>query len=327
MLVKNILSTLGCNRIFVVADGQDVLTLMKEERVDFVITDWDNKTLNGLDLTLYLRKSLDSVNRMIPIIMLTARNAHRDIQAARDAGITEYIVKPFTSKILLERIYDIVKEPRGFVICKSYIGPDRRRVSSLALPPNPDEDHHYFERKPPIIVNKGILQQLILDDTPRMIMPDYTLKQKIGFDIAPELIINPLTVARSEAEVQKVRNEFLQSMIKDVESLQNAYNILIQSPDNAPQLIKIIESASFSIKSRAGIFGYLRATEVAGQLHTFCRRYYDKYNGQHMIILEKHIQALSTIFVHQITGDGGEIGKQLIIDLARLINKYIHRTD
>jgi DNA-binding response OmpR family regulator len=257
--------------------------------------------------------------------MLTPRNSREDIQSARDAGITEYIIKPFTAKILLERLYDIVKEPRGFILCKSYVGPDRRRASSLSLPPDPDQNHHFFERKPPLIVSKEVLQQLILDDTPRMIMPDYTLKKKIGFDIPAELIINPLTVAKSEEEVQKVQDQFLVSMLKDVEVMNTAYASLVKHPENVKKLIKTIETSAFSIKSRAGIFGYVRATEVAHQLYNFCRRYYDKENTNHLIILEKHIQTISAIFANKITGDGGDIGKDLIIDLARLINKYINR--
>ncbi len=47
---------------------------------------------------------------------------------------------------------------------------------------------------------------------------------------------------------------------------------------------------------RAGLFGYIRATEVANQLYNFCRRYYDPANKYHLIILEKHIQTIRVIF-------------------------------
>ena len=49
---------------------------------------------------------------------------------ARDSGVTEYLIKPFTAKVLLERVNEIVENPRSFVLCKNYIGPDRRRTSS-----------------------------------------------------------------------------------------------------------------------------------------------------------------------------------------------------
>ena len=326
-LVKNVLATLGCNRIYIVRDGQAVLDLMREDKIDFIITDWHTKNISGIELAMHLRQSLDSANRMIPIVMLTAFNERKYIQTARDAGINEYLIKPFSAQTLLERIYNIVIEPRGFILSKKYTGPDRRRVSSLALPPDPDKNQGFFERKSPMIVPPDALKQLILDDTPRMIMPDYSLKKKIGFEVPADLIVSPLALAKSEAEIEKLQSDFLVTMTRDIEDLQKTYTTLIQSPDNAKKMVKRIEELSFSIKSRAGIFGYLRATEVAHQLNNFCRRYYDKNNAHHLIILEKHIQTLSAIFAKKITGDGGEVGKQLIIDLARLINKYQSRPE
>ena len=326
-LIKKILATLGCNRIFIVSDGNEVLRLMKSEKIDVIITEWTLKTINGIDLAIHLRQSLDSPNRMVPIIMLTGRNDPGSIQTARDAGISEYLVKPFSSKTLLERLYAVVEEPRSFILCKSFIGPDRRRISSFTLPPDPDSNRTYFERKPPTIVSKEQLSQLIIDDTPRMIMPDYTLKKKIGLEVPAELLINPLTVAHSEEEMLKAEEEFLKTILRDVESLSVAYSRLIVSPDNAKTLVKSMQDSADSIKARAGIFGYVRATEVAGQLSNFCRRYYDKDNKYHLIILEKHIQTIAVIFSHKITGDGGEIGKDLMLSLARLIQKYLKRPD
>jgi CheY-like chemotaxis protein len=325
-LVKKVLSTLGCNLIFTVRDGQSVLDLLREEKIDLIITDWQTKTISGIDLTIHLRQSLDSPNRTIPIIMLTGHNTREDIQTARDAGVTEYISKPFTAKTLLERLYDIVVDPRGFIICKSFTGPDRRRVSSLTLPLlDSEKDQKVFERKSPIIVTADTLQQIILDDTPRMIMPDYALRKKVGLEIPKDLLINPLTMATSQDEIEKAKNEFMTSIMSDVATMQDTYLILIKSPDNARILVKTIQETAFSIKARAGIFGYLRATEVANQLYTFCKKYYDRDNAQHLIIIEKHIQTISAIFTHKISGDGGEVGKQLILDLARLISKYLNK--
>lgn len=326
-LVREILASLGCNRIFVAQDGQEMLDLMQDTQVDIVITDWDMKRLNGMDLTVFLRQSLDSPNRMVPIVMLTARNERADIQTARDAGVSEYLIKPFSAKRLLERIYAVVEEPRSFILSKTYVGPDRRRISSLSLPPDPDADHPFVERKPAMIVPKDQLKQLILDDMPRMIMPDYGLKKKIGFDIPAELITNPLTVAQSEEEIKNVQEEFLAAMIKDVQKLESAHKLLATTPEHEKRIIENIKDITFSIKSRAGMFGYIRATEVASQLYNFLRRYYSRDNPNHLIIIEKHIQTISVIFHDGITGDGGQVGSDLLKDLARLINKYHAKAD
>lgn len=326
-MVRKLLSPLGCKRIYMVRDGQEMIDLMRQERVDMVITEWEMPRMTGIELTQYLRKSLDSPNRMVPIIMLTARNEREDIRIARDAGISEYAVKPFTAKALMERVYAVVEDPRPLILSKNFVGPDRRRSSSLSLPPDPDVNHQFTQRKPPIVVPKEHLGQIVLDDTPRMVLPDYTLKQKIGFEVPAELIVNPMTIAKSEEEIMKLRGEFLQSIMQDVEKMNTNYTLLISSPDNARKLVKAIQDSADLIKSRAGVFGYIRATEVAAQLYNFCRSYYDKNNKYHLIILEKHIQTISVIFARNVMDDGGQVGAELVKDLAKLIHKYMYRKD
>ncbi len=324
-LVRRVLLTLGSKRIFIVRDGQEMVDMVREERVDMVITEWEMTRMNGIELTQYLRRSLDSPNRMMPIIMLTAKNDTHDIRTARDSGISEYLIKPFSAKTLMERVYAVVEDPRALILSKNFVGPDRRRSSSLSLPPDPDVNHAFSQRKPPVVVPKEQLHQIILDDTPRMVLPDYTLKKKIGFEVPAELIVNPLTIAKSEDEIKNVRDDFLKSIMHDVDSMNSNYELLVKSPDNVRKLVKAIQDSADSIKSRAGIFGYIRATEVAAQLYNFCRSYYDRNNKYHLIILEKHIQTISVIFAKNVMDDGGPVGAALIHDLAKLIHKYMKR--
>lgn len=327
-LVKRILTPLGCKRIHTMTNPQTVIDLMREEQVDMVITEWEMSHMSGIEMTHYLRRSVDSPNRMVPIIMLTRRNENTDIRIARDAGISEYLIKPFSAKTLMERVYAVVEEPRSLIICKSFVGPDRRRQSSLSVPDEyTGENMPYMERRPPVIMHKEQLSQIILDDMPRMVLPDYTLKKKIGFEVPSELIVNPLTIAKSEDEIKSVREEFITSVMRDVNDMSATFQILVTSPDNAKKLVKTIQDAAELIASRAGVFGYIRATEVAGQLATFCRKHYDKENKYHLIILEKHIQTIMVIFGKNVTDDGGPIGAELMRDLSKLIQKYLHRKD
>lgn len=326
-LIKRVLSTLGCKRIFTTHDGQGVIDLMKEETIDMVITEWDMQPMNGIDLTMFLRRSVESPNRMVPIIMLTPKNEHADIRVARDAGISEYLIKPFSAKTLMERMHAVVETPRSLIICKNFVGPDRRRNSSLSIPGGLDGSKPFIERKPPVVTPKEELSKIIMDDTPRIVMPDYTLKKKIGFEVPSELLVNPLTIAKSEEEIRSVREDFLQTMMKDVSNMEDDFAILVQSPDNAKKLVRNIQVAAERVAARAGVFGYIRATEVATQLHQFCRKHYDRENKYHLIILEKHIQTISVIFAQNITDDGGVVGGELMRDLARLIHKYIYRKD
>jgi len=325
LLIKKLLATLGCRRIYIVGDGAEVIELMKEEAIDIVITDWQMKIMGGIDLAVYLRQSIDSPGRMVPIVMLTARNSRKDIQTARDAGITEYVVKPFSAKTLFDRMYAIVENPRGFVLTKSFVGPDRRRISSLTLPPDAESTREFIERRPPIIVPKDQLKQIILDDTPRMIMPDYSLKKKVSAEI--ELFADAKVLEQSEDIIHDAEEEFFIIIMKDVTTLERAYELLVLNPDNVRRLLMNIKEAAYSITSRAGTFGYTRASEVANLLYHFCQQEYDKDNKYHLIILEKHIQTIAVIFENKIKGDGGMVGEELLQDLTILVDRYLHRKD
>jgi hypothetical protein len=69
------------------------------------------------------------------------------VEAARDAGVTEFLAKPITAHDLFSRIAEIVERPRGFVRCESYFGPDRRRrmVDDYAGPWRRNEDFQDME--------------------------------------------------------------------------------------------------------------------------------------------------------------------------------------
>ena len=60
--------------------------------------------------------------------MITGHTEKHRVEAARDAGVTEFLAKPITAHNLFSRIAEIVERPRAFVRCDSYFGPDRRRT-------------------------------------------------------------------------------------------------------------------------------------------------------------------------------------------------------
>lgn len=126
-IVRHVLSQLGFGRILVTSDREEALDFFLENPIDFIITDHDtNPVRDGLPLITFIRTSPDSVQRTVPIIMLSGHTAEDEIIQARDAGITEFAAKPFTAKSLTDRIIRVIENPRSFIITKRYSGPDRR---------------------------------------------------------------------------------------------------------------------------------------------------------------------------------------------------------
>ena len=127
-LVRAVLSAFGCESVYEASSAQQCLEILKIEQMDIIILDWKMDPVDGLTLVKMLRDQDRSPNAFIPIIMLTAYAEPSKVQMARDAGVTEFMVKPFSSEALYRRIQAIVNRPRNFVRTKVFFGPDRRRL-------------------------------------------------------------------------------------------------------------------------------------------------------------------------------------------------------
>ena len=100
-IVINSLQRIGYTDTIEAGDGQDALAKF-DGSVQFVITDWNMPNMNGTDLARALRAREDG--RSVPILMVTARSVKEDILTALDAGVNNYVVKPFTPQVLKEKI-------------------------------------------------------------------------------------------------------------------------------------------------------------------------------------------------------------------------------
>ena len=106
-IVCNALREIGYDEVVEAEDGQDALEKLNADAFEFVITDWNMPNMNGLDLTKSIRGH-DQFGQL-PILMITTRGMQEDVIAAMQARVNNYIVKPFTSKILREKIDMILK--------------------------------------------------------------------------------------------------------------------------------------------------------------------------------------------------------------------------
>jgi CheY-like chemotaxis protein len=127
VLLAEILRAVGVTHILEASDGTQGLQMMKGQDVDIIITDLSMQPLDGIDFTRLIRRSKDSPNQMCPIIMITGHSTVQRVQAARDAGVNEFLAKPLTAKGVIERITQVIDHPRPYVRTDAYFGPDRRR--------------------------------------------------------------------------------------------------------------------------------------------------------------------------------------------------------
>ena len=126
-LLKSILVTFGVDDIICARNGEEGFQLFLREEPDLVIADWMMTPVDGISLTRMIRNDPRSGNQFVPIILMTGFSEKRRAVQARDAGITEFLVKPFNARDLYRRIAQIIERPRQFVRSEDFFGPDRRR--------------------------------------------------------------------------------------------------------------------------------------------------------------------------------------------------------
>jgi len=105
-LVSYKLSTGGFD-VIEAADGADALVQARRHRPDVIVLDVRMPRLSGLEVCRELRAAPATAD--VPIIMLTARAQPHDIERAYAAGATDYVVKPFSPRHLLERVTSAVR--------------------------------------------------------------------------------------------------------------------------------------------------------------------------------------------------------------------------
>jgi len=101
-IVENLLKQLGFKSIHQATDGTMALRMMREMSFGLVISDWNMEPMTGLQLLKEVRA--DNKLKTTPFIMVTAESKVENVAAAKEAGVNNYIVKPFNAETLKQKI-------------------------------------------------------------------------------------------------------------------------------------------------------------------------------------------------------------------------------
>lgn len=126
-LIAVMLRSIGRRDIREAYDAGRAMIELKRRPFDIIVIDDALDGMDGVAFTRQLRAATDCQNRLIPVIMMSAAPDAKRIADARDAGVTEFLRKPFAANHLQSRLTAIAAHPRGFIEAREYVGPDRRR--------------------------------------------------------------------------------------------------------------------------------------------------------------------------------------------------------
>ncbi len=104
-IVKTVLKQLGYSDIAEAENGQDALTKLKVGGFGLVVSDWNMPVMPGIELLRNVRA--DAELKELPFLMVTAEAQKENIIEAVQAGVSNYVVKPFTADALQEKLEKI----------------------------------------------------------------------------------------------------------------------------------------------------------------------------------------------------------------------------
>jgi two-component system chemotaxis response regulator CheY len=107
-IVKNILKQLGYENIEEAEDGEQAFSKLKTGGFDFVVSDWNMPNKDGISLLRSIRS--DSELKGMPVLMVTAEAEKEKVVEAIRAGVSNYVVKPFTAEVLKEKMDKIFEK-------------------------------------------------------------------------------------------------------------------------------------------------------------------------------------------------------------------------
>lgn len=114
-LLRTVLQTVNIDQISEAADGAQALEMLRHFAADLIILDWKTEPLDGISFALKLRRSAESPDPVVPMIMVAADPDGALAREAAQAGIDAFLPRPLSATALIGRIVAVLS------------GPDRRR--------------------------------------------------------------------------------------------------------------------------------------------------------------------------------------------------------
>ena len=105
-IIRNLLKQIGFENVEEASDGAEALAKLRARKFGLVISDWNMQPMTGLELLQEVRR--DPKLKSLPFIMITAESKTENVVAAKQAGVSNYIVKPFNAETLQGKIEKVL---------------------------------------------------------------------------------------------------------------------------------------------------------------------------------------------------------------------------
>ena len=324
-ILQDVLKILGVGQVLTAENGVEAIELLTNygsdtgQTVDLVISDLIMAPINGLLLLKWVRQGKDSPNRFLPFIMMSGAADAESVEQARDAGASEFLAKPFSAKSVCERVLEVIDYPRQFVATRDYFGPDRHRRHDVI---------EHKDRRCPAELRATIVYSANKVHRPKgadiyLFRLPNSLKEKVGGlgnNQPGELPTRHLQAA--DEQLKRKALEFHDWAAGYLATLSNICNrALKQAEEHRARHFKNINLLAHELRGQGGTFGYPIITRVGEMLYKTTLAPCPT-EDRAVKVIKAHVDTMRRVFRDKVTGDGGDIGVELMNELERAIRKY-----
>ncbi len=340
-LIVTTLRALGISNIVAKSSASSAIEALRTSRkdpikaglgtVDIILSDFVMMEVDGALFLRWIRTSKQAPDRFVPFVMVSGAADQEVVEAARDAGVSEFLAKPFSARSIAIRVLEVIKNPRQFVLAPGYFGPDRRRqdrpVDWWTL--YDDDTRLESDRR----VTKASEIQVIharsnvrnLRDDVRAIYfrPANKLRDKLGPNaLRGQIDFDPLVIQAAEERIQELVGDYSSWVRKYLESMNESYDTLCRGAKDTQHHMLNINQIAHELRGQGGIFDYPLITAFGKTLYEATIDTKARVTENRLRLIEAHIDAIRLVFTKKVKGKGGEVGTALLKDIDRAVRKY-----
>ncbi|NMM44518.1 response regulator [Rhodospirillaceae bacterium KN72] len=330
----NVLRALGVERILIAEDGEQAIkimtpaagtkgTMIGTSGVDLIICDYFMPTVDGAMFLRWLRRSDRSPDRFIPVIMVSAAADMDVIFTARDAGVDEFLAKPFSAAMLAQRLTAVIEHPRPYIYCPRYFGPDRRRRAKPV-----QEDQRILTEKDVEVVYSG-KDLSALKNSSKMVW-EFRIPRGLKAKLAGgrsgdpnEPAFDPALIEAAEGKIANMEGDYADWVAHSIDELSQAHHRMVEEPERAVLHMATVHEIAHELRGQGGIFGYPLMTQFGKSLYDVTDEE-SQVSPQLLDLIDAHIDLIKVVTKQKIKGDGGSVGQQLLKSLSEAKKKFGH---
>ncbi len=325
-ILESVLRQMTVGHVTTAKDGIDAIEKLKTSgpavgggsRFDIIISDMVMAPVDGLLLLKWVRESKDSPNRFMPFIMMSGAADDDNVQKARDMGVNEFLAKPFSASSVAERLLQLVDQPRQFVATRDYFGPDRQRRRE-----GNEEERRELTAKDATIVysSERVVRPKEANQFYLFRLPN-RLREKVGGAGLNERGMLPLdTLDEADDILQRNSFEFHDWALDYLSVMSRICDKALELPEQRRRKpFEKINEIAHELRGQGGTFGYPLITAVGKMLYEITG-FSCSVDETAIRIVKAHIDTMRVVFRDKVTGDGEEVGRELMKALIQVIRK------